>query len=331
MSSQHLVFGLKMASNPTSLDVLDSQISGEDSAEYTSKLQHLVQSLPSYWQFEVVPGQFKQSLKETNEEKFDYLREHFGVANSWDSISEKLHELNQEDENTCYKVLFLARHGQGFHNLAHSRYGNDAWNNHWSKLNGDGEIVWGPDPLLTELGTSQARENQAQWKEELVNNKHKNKSLIRPTKWFVSPLSRSIDTLINTWDEIVDFDVVKPFIQENLRETIGVHTCDKRSPRRIIAGKYETRGFDIEPGFAEEDIYYKSDYRESVAEQGVRINKNLQSIFNDNPNDSIVCITSHSGSIRAQLLVLGHRPFAVGTGGMIPVFVKGTKYINKNS
>ncbi|KAK6459710.1 phosphoglycerate mutase [Scheffersomyces xylosifermentans] len=319
-----------MATKPSELDVLDSHLSSTDAQEYQDELKTLEASLSSYWKFEVVPGVFKQSLKETDESKFNYLNEHFGILESWDEITTKLATLNlQSSEDESYKIFFLARHGQGFHNLAHSKYGDKAWNEYWSKLNGDGEIVWGPDPLLTELGISQAQENAAVWKQELSNNKSGKTDLILPTKWFVSPLSRSIDTLINTWGDIVDLKKVQPLIQENLRETTGVHTCDKRSPRRVIAKKYEPKGFRIETGFSEEDIYYKDDYRETVAEQSLRINKNLQQIFNENPEDSIISLTSHSGSIRAQLLVLGHRSFAVGTGGMIPVFVKATRHHNK--
>lgn len=319
-----------MATNPSSLDVLDSHISSGEAEEYISKLKQFEATLATYWKFEVVPAIFQQSLAETDELKFNYLDNHFGILQSWDSIVEKLNKLNASGgPDESYKLVFLARHGQGFHNLAHSKYGNKAWNEHWSKLNGDGEIVWGPDPNLTELGISQAKENAAVWKQELVNNVSGNAKLILPTKWFVSPLSRSIDTLINTWKDIVDLQKVNPLIQEKLRETTGIHTCDKRSPRRVIAEKYESKGLIIEPGFEEEDTYYKDDYRETVAEHSLRINKNLQQIFSEYPQDSILSFTSHSGSIRAQLLALGHRSFAVGTGGMIPVFVKATRHHNK--
>ena len=98
-----------------------------------------------------------------------------------------------------------------------------------------------------------------------------------------------------------------------------------RSNRTTIAGKYEPLGIEIEPGFEEEDIYWKPDYRETVAEEAIRHNAGLQEIFDNYPKDEVISITSHSGSIRAQLMVLGHRPFAIGTGGMIPVFVKAVK------
>jgi hypothetical protein len=37
--------------------------------------------------------------------------------------------LNADAElNTVYKVLFMSRHGEGFHNAAESYYGTPAWN-----------------------------------------------------------------------------------------------------------------------------------------------------------------------------------------------------------
>ncbi|KAG7665707.1 uncharacterized protein J8A68_000727 [[Candida] subhashii] len=318
-------------SNPNTIDVLDSQVKTEFIQDYNTRLSNYEYTLDSYWKFSIVPNMFKQSLSETDETEFDYLKEHFGIMGTWDEIITNLHELNQKanQDEEQYKILYLARHGQGYHNLAHTKYGDDAWNEYWSKLNGDGEIVWGPDALLTDLGISQAKDNNQTWKSEQINNESKNKDLIIPTRFYVSPLSRSIDTLYHTWNDIVDLKSLGPYIQENWRETMGVHTCDKRSSRTIIANKYEDKGFIIEPGFAEEDIYYQDDYRESVGEQALRINKALQQLFNEYPSDEIVSITSHSGSIRAQLLAVGHRSFAVGTGGMIPVFVKATKVSKK--
>ena len=32
------------------------------------------------------------------------------------------------DLDTVYKVLFMGRHGEGFHNAAESYYGTPAWN-----------------------------------------------------------------------------------------------------------------------------------------------------------------------------------------------------------
>ncbi|WPK24755.1 hypothetical protein PUMCH_002045 [Australozyma saopauloensis] len=307
-----------MSTKPDVLDVLNSQILDDDRAKYLQTQSQL----NATWTFEIVPNYFKQSLAETDETKFNYFDEHFGIIDSWERAFADLRSLNEKsDDNTVYKIFLLGRHGQGYHNMANLKYGEKAWNEHWLHLTGDGEIVWAPDPELTELGQAQAKDNNYQLKVEL------NRNLRIPTKWYSSPFRRSVDTLIGSWQDIVDLKEVKPLIKEDFRETIGVHLCDKRSTRSVISEKYGPLGFVIEDGFEEKDVYYKDDYREKVWEQALRQNRGFQDIFNstDKKGDAFISITSHSGSIRTQLMVLNHRPFAIGTGGMIPVFVKATK------
>lgn len=310
-----------MSTIPDGIDVVNSMITPADKALYQKALAEA--SLDwLHWDFEIVHGFFKQSLKETDETKFNYFDEHFGRMKPWNELFDDLNKLNQEsDANTVYKMFFLGRHGQGYHNLANLKYGEKEWNEHWLRVTGDGEIVWAPDPELTELGQQQARDNHKQVAIELKEG------LVLPTQWFSSPFRRSVDTLLGTWEGHVDIKEKSPLIKEDFRETIGVHVCDKRSPRRVIEEKYVPKGLRIEEGFAEEDVYFKDDYREKVWEQALRMNRSFNYIFDatDKDGDQFISITSHSGSIRTQLLVLGHRPFAIGTGGMIPVLVKATR------
>lgn len=307
----------QMSTNPDSIDVLNSQIQLHDRSAYEdarSKEKFL-------WQYSVVPGFFKQLMPETDETKFDYFQEHLGAAKLWKDIFGELERLNNEsDDKTAYKLFLLARHGQGYHNLANLKYGEKAWNEHWLKICGDGEIVWAPDPELTELGLKQASDNAEALGKEF------DRGLILPHRFFASPFRRSVDTLIGLWLQHVLLKEQRPLIKEDFRETMGVHVCDKRSPRSVIAEKYEPKGFVIEDGFEEEDIYFKSDYREKVWEQALRMNRLFEWVMNNtSKTESFVSITSHLGSIRTQLMVLGHRPFAIGTGGMIPVLVKATR------
>lgn len=306
-----------MSTNPDNIDVLNSKIGLDDRKLYLAAQAEI----DTTWSFEIVPGYFKQLSLDTDETKFNYFKEHFGKVKPWKEILADVRKLNKDtDGSVMYKVLFLGRHGQGFHNLANSKYGEKAWNEYWLKICGDGEIVWAPDPELTDLGNSQATDNHDQLEIELEDG------LEVPSKWYTSPFRRSVDTLIGTWDGIVDLTAVKPLIMEDLRETIGVHICDKRSTKTVIADKYCDRGFIIEDSFEEEDVYFKPDYREKVWEQALRQNRLFQYIFDTtSAADDIISVTSHSGSIRTQLMVLGHRPFAIGTGGMIPVFVKATR------
>lgn len=307
-----------MSTVPDAIDVHYSLINSEDREQYARAQS--VENGPK-WRFETVPGFFKQLLPETDETSFDYFKENFGKLKPWPQIASEISELNKSSpDNVVYKLLLLGRHGQGYHNLVNIIYGDKEWNSTWLHRTTDGKYVWGPDPELTELGLSQAKDNHNQLAVELQQGLH------LPTRWFASPFRRSIDTLIGTWDGHVHLNSVNPLIMEDLRETLGVHSCDKRSPRRVIAEKYTPKGFIIEAGFAEEDTLFKDDYREKVWEQAVRQDRAFQSIFNatDKQKDEFISVTSHSGSIRTQLLVLGHRAFAIGTGGMIPVVVKAT-------
>lgn len=46
----------------------------------------------------------------------------------WARFERQVRILNKHaDPNVEYKVLYLGRHGEGFHNVAESWYGTDAW------------------------------------------------------------------------------------------------------------------------------------------------------------------------------------------------------------
>lgn len=314
--SHDAIAKLRSMTVPDIFDVYAGSLENDSRDNYQRLLREYTSKLPSHWTFEIVQGFFKQSDESTDVLKFNYL-DNFGRLLTWEEIFTQLKALNEQSaENECYKVLFLARHGQGFHNVANSKYGQKAWDEKWSMVNTDGEITWGPDPKLTEVGINQAIENGKAWDRELKDGCE------IPTKWFTSPMSRSIDTMVYTWEKIVDLKDKKPLIMEDLRETFGVPS-DKRSSKEQLK-KY---GFEFHQDFKNEDTHVLEQY-ESIEHHLIRINRAFQYIF-DNYHDQVISITSHSGSIRSQLLVLGHREFAIGTGGMIPVFVKATKIMSE--
>lgn len=117
-------------------------------------------------------------------------------------------------------LVSTGRHGQGWHNFGCAKYDPISWESHWCKEDGDGEIVWGPDPELTELGESQALAVQAGWKQQLADGAPK------PEKWLCSPLTRTADTMRLSFGDILDGQV--PVFKEGLREILGEHSCDKR-------------------------------------------------------------------------------------------------------
>jgi broad specificity phosphatase PhoE len=117
------------------------------------------------------------------------------------------------DSYTAYKLLFLARHGEGVHNLAEALYGTPAWNSYWSHLNGDGNLVWGPDPKLTLKGEMQASAANLAWKQEMKD------AVPIPQSFYSSPLQRASNTLEITWKDIQLSRGILPLIVEDLRET----------------------------------------------------------------------------------------------------------------
>lgn len=104
-----------------------------------------------------------------------------------------------------------------------------------------------------------------------------------------------------------------------LREALGVHTCDRRSSKTPIQARWPQ--FEIEKGFAENDPLWVPDVRESDEHLTARMKTLLDDIFTHDEH-TFVSFTSHSGAIAGLLRALGHIPFGLQTGGVIPVLVK---------
>ncbi|CDK27247.1 unnamed protein product [Kuraishia capsulata CBS 1993] len=345
MSTQNSVSLLK----PTSHDQIDAHSNGEQEvvyrrllAEATTSEKYASGRTKRPWIFEVVQGFFLQDDEGTDDLTFEYVNQDFGLKlSSWTELRQKLESLNSNAaSNESYKLLFLARHGQGYHNFAVEKYGTEKWDRDLAHLSGDGEIVWGPDPFLTSLGEAQADENHDVWLQQIA------KGAPIPTAFYSSPFTRSMHTLIRTWKDIVICENgqdeskllaprAHPLVVEDVRETIGLHLCDKRSTKSTIIERVSKYGLVIEDGFEEEDVLYKEDWRESLSEQALRINKFLQFLFEkdfvDNKitrdGDLVVNVTSHAGTIRSFITALGHRHFTISTGGMIPVVVKAIRQL----
>ncbi|GAA5832137.1 hypothetical protein JCM11251_004253 [Rhodosporidiobolus azoricus] len=287
------------------------------------------------WHHEVIDGFFKQSSPSfpSNDPSYDPLIDSFGLidqsSSRWARFKSKIQALNEDGgDGTAVKVFFLARHGQGYHNVAEAKYGTPAWNSHWSKLNGDGEIVWGPDALLTPLGRRQARRGHRAW----LNQSEEGVPL--PQSLYSSPLSRAAETGRITWEGIlhaselereaerslqIGTEAVRPVFKEKLRETLGVHTCDQRRSKTYLHSSFPA--FAFEPGFSEQDQLWKPDARETDSEQEQRIRKVLDETFTFDPS-TYIAITAHGGTIQSFLRAVGHRKISIPPGGMVPVVVR---------
>lgn len=267
------------------------------------------------WRFEPVSGLFLQSDSTTDDMAFNYALCDFGRVQNWEETIGTVTLLNAAaPKNVRYKLLFLARHGEGFHNIASLKYSKEEWFSKWRHLGTDGDMTWGPDAKLTDLGVLQAEENNRVWHQQLALGAPV------PGQFYVSPLLRSARTLVETWKDI---EIPQPVVKESLRETMGVHLCHKRSTKKEIAAQFPQ--FAFESGFSEEDALFEAHTpgREQLYEQFLRINGFMQGLFEE--EELVVSITSHAGTIRAFLTVIGHRKFTIPTGGMIPVVVRGEK------
>jgi broad specificity phosphatase PhoE len=185
-------------------------------------------------------------------------------------------------------------------------------------LNGNETASWA-DARLTSLGITQAQTAHTFWQSELtMQNIHP------PDSYFVSPLFRALMTAKITFDGLRFPPGAAPFqplILEVFRETISIHTCDRRSSRTEIHDAFPS--WQIESSFTECDELWNGVTAETGAAEEVRARRALDRVFASRQDRGLfISITSHSGEIAAVLQVLGHRPFDLNTGAVIPVLVK---------
>lgn len=302
--------------------------------------------------YEVVTGVFQQDEASTDPSTFDFIKSNFGLINrtypsdpktpdskyatQWQRLNKYVKYLNKE-KKTRYSLLFLGRHGEGFHNAAESYFGTPAWNCYWSELDGNGTVTWA-DAKLTENGVKQAQNVSTFWQHLIDDEK-----IAPPESYYTSPLYRCLDTAKLTFSKLNLPKKSTPFVptvKEFLREGISAHTCDRRSNKTYIHQNFPT--FKFEKGFAEKDPYWKELKAEPSAAQDIRSKAVLDDIFS-NDDSTYISITSHSGEISSLLrgmypeqrhdtnkhkadilVVLGHRTFKLATGAAIPVLVKQT-------
>jgi len=102
-----------------------------------------VTSSESYLKYSTVVGYFLQDDPDTDPYKFDFISTNFGLIDriydtdspldndnktQWERFERKVRSLDSEaGKHTAYKVLFLGRHGEGYHNVAESFYGTELW------------------------------------------------------------------------------------------------------------------------------------------------------------------------------------------------------------
>jgi broad specificity phosphatase PhoE len=242
-----------------------------------------------------------------------------GTKTQWQRFEHYVRWLNSNSQDgETYKVLYLARHGEGWHNIQEAKVGTRLWDCYWSRLDGDGNMTWA-NAELTPVGVEQALKVNEFWKSAIAKV-----GIPSPETYYVSPLQRCLQTAHITFSDVrfpADKEF-KPIIKELLREALGVHTCDRRDTKGTIHGLWPE--YKFEAGFSEEEQLWDPDYRESGSQQVHRLLLFLDDIFNSDPNIFISC-TSHSGSISSIQEGIGHRNFQLQTGAVMPVFLKGQR------
>ncbi|KAJ4337778.1 putative phosphoglycerate mutase pmu1 [Ascochyta clinopodiicola] len=292
-----------------------------------------------HFKYTVLKGYFMQSEDETDDVGFDFKTRHFGLITrtypsttpddpgqeptpetQWSRLTSHLHALNTTaPPNTTYKLLFLARHGQGYHNAAETTYGTSAWNSTYSRLDGADGKIWA-DAHLTPLGQQQALAAHSLWASELA------RGIPAPEKYYTSPLTRALQTADLTFTDLklpAGSTPYIPVVKERLREVMGVHTCDRRSPASSIAAAFPHAVF--EPGFAEADTLWDAEVREPRAARRERVRVLLDEVFTG--RETVVSFTSHCGLIASLMEVVGHRIWGLETGGVVPVLVRAEREV----
>ncbi|KAL7623164.1 putative phosphoglycerate mutase pmu1 [Parahypoxylon ruwenzoriense] len=239
-----------------------------------------------------------------------------GKRTQWERFVYFLEHQNQLAPGVVqYKLVYVIRHGQGYHNVKESEIGRQEWNSHWSHLDGDSRITWS-DSFLTETGRQQAQALNGFWQSSIRDLR-----MPTPQSVYTSPLARCLETTRITYSglNLLPDHPSRAIVKEGLRERFGEHTCDRRSTRSWIASNYPE--YAIEPSLTETDEQWRPDRRETEAEVVDRVRKLLDGIFS-NDDRTIISFTAHSGLIRALYSATSHREVWVAAGTLVPVLVK---------
>eukprot|EP00658_Telonema_sp_P-2_P001086 TRINITY_DN10407_c0_g1_i1.p1 TRINITY_DN10407_c0_g1~~TRINITY_DN10407_c0_g1_i1.p1 ORF type:complete len:183 (+),score=39.70 TRINITY_DN10407_c0_g1_i1:199-747(+) len=143
------------------------------------------------------------------------------------------------------------------------------------------------DPPLTSLGRDQARQQQSVARE------------LHPTKIFVSPLCRAIQTALLTYTHLVRADPGMSLVAvEAAREQCGVHTCDRRRPITEASADFPQVDFSLIQD-DEDELWLSLDARESASQEAERIYEFLCLVRDSGEKE--VAVTTHSAWLFTML------------------------------
>jgi hypothetical protein len=183
----------------------------------------------SYITYTPVPGYFLQDTESTDPTNFDYALYNFGLINQtynsslpspgltqWQRFAHELSRLQSAaPSSTSYKLIFMARHGEGNHNAMESYVGTPAWNCYWALLEGANSSFIYADAPVTEDGVEQAVKAREYWRSRIAEEK-----IPYVESYYSSPMRRCLETAELTFGELElpRSHAFKPVVKEGLRE-----------------------------------------------------------------------------------------------------------------
>ncbi|KAL5341834.1 histidine phosphatase superfamily [Aspergillus crustosus] len=310
--------------------------------------------------YTTVTGYFEQDDPATDPSTYDYTSHNFGLIDrsydyesasgsgsdidvsglsQWERFHRQLEYLNKNSpKSVSYKLFFMGRHGEGWHNAAESYFGTPAWNCYYALLEGNGTHTWF-DADLTPPGIEQAEIAHAYWLQQYTEH-----GIRFPDSYYSSPMTRSLKTANITFATLplqeAGAKEFLPTVKEGFREGMSMHTCNHRRSKSYIADLFPAWKF--ESGFTEDDELWTGTTSEIPEAQDLRSRDALDDIFaasfvknqpiqkpsgvcvppGEKKKNLIVSITAHSGEITSLLRVVGHQPFRLATGAIIPVLIR---------
>ncbi len=224
----------------------------------------------------------------------------------WKDFNHRIDNVNKAKERTT-KVIHFVRHGEGIHNVAEREFGTQRW---------EAEIALKEDfldPCLTEEGKRQCS----------VLGKALGQALNSgmPITYIVSsPFTRALETAELALSDAPLTLTKSRVVHELCRETLGRHTCDKRSPVSIVAPKFP--GWDFTTLQSDTDAMWSS-RRETPREVQERARAWLQQIWADPRVGSHLLLVNHSGFISACFAELGGGWKKLANAEIVSVIVEG--------
>lgn len=268
-----------------------------------------IKALPTY--FAAYP---KSNADDIDGTKVDPLQlvSHSDWRELYDSIPE-------DTVDKQYKLLLVARHGQGYHNQAIKRYGQKLWQEKWSILNGDEHGEW-LDSKLTPVGQNQVSDTGENILVPIIEQMG-----FLPHIFISSPMRRCLETFAGSWCHVFNKKEYKcenesdkkinVDIYENIRETLNAHPCNERIEHSKAVKEYQnyrlTSGHTVhwqyEDDYPENDMMWKRDWVEKPQVMDKRIDKAMKVILEECPQDKrFISITCHSKVIESLLRVTDH-------------------------